>query len=354
MKAVNGEELLVNLRDLFTRYVVLPDCAADVIALWVLYSHCVEAFYVAPYLAILSPEKRCGKTRVLEVMDHVVRNGRLVGNITPAMIYRLNAQAITLLIDEGDTFVVQGDKANEGMRGILNLAHTRKSAVVVRGDGESFTPKEFNAFGAKAIAMIGELPDTVDDRAIKIRMRRKLSSERVERYRVDRMAHADALGKHCALWAEQNIMELRDADPKMPKGLHDRAEDNWRPLIAIADACGGMWRGRARHVARVIERVGMGTGRLSDGEQLLEDIHEIITASDQETVRSSELLVALLVHDRWSSMNGDGRALTTTHLANMLRAYDIRPVRFYDEAKARHRGFPRQDLIAAWEHYVNE
>jgi putative DNA primase/helicase len=354
MKAVNGEELLANLRDLFTRYVVLPDCAADVTALWVLYSHCVEAFQVAPYLAILSPEKRCGKTRVLEIMDHVVRNGRLVGNITPAMIYRLNAQAITLLIDEGDTFVVQGDKANEGMRGILNLAHTRKSAVVIRGDGESFTPKEFNAFGAKAIAMIGELPDTVDDRAIKIRMRRKLSSVKVERYRIDRMAHTDALGKQCARWAEQNIETLRDADPKMPKGLHDRAEDNWRPLIAIADACGGMWRDRARHVARVIERVGMGAGRLSDGEQLLEDIHDIIADDTRETVKSSDLLAALLAHDRWSSMNGDGRALTAMHLGNMLRAYDIRSVRFYDDTKARHRGFPRHELIAAWEHYVNE
>ena len=36
--------------------------------------------------------------------------------------------------------------------------------------------------------------------------------------------------------AESN--ELRVADPPVPAELHDRAADNWRPLLAIADAAG--------------------------------------------------------------------------------------------------------------------
>ena len=35
--------------------------------------------------------------------------------------------------------------------------------------------------------------------------------------------------------------ELREADPVVPPELHDRAADNWRPLLAIADLVGGEW-----------------------------------------------------------------------------------------------------------------
>jgi len=36
----------------------------------------------------------------------------------------------------------------------------------------------------------------------------------------------------------------------MPAGIFNRAADNWRPLLAIADLAGGEWPERARQAAQ--------------------------------------------------------------------------------------------------------
>jgi uncharacterized protein DUF3631 len=38
----------------------------------------------------------------------------------------------------------------------------------------------------------------------------------------------------------------------MPDALHDRAQDNWEPLIAIADLAGGGWPKLARDAASAL------------------------------------------------------------------------------------------------------
>jgi hypothetical protein len=40
-----------------------------------------------------------------------------------------------------------------------------------------------------------------------------------------------------------------NSDPAMPVQLRNRPADNWRPLIAIADAFGAAWAARAREAA---------------------------------------------------------------------------------------------------------
>jgi putative DNA primase/helicase len=362
---VDGVQLLTDLSDLLSQYVSFhahaedKNIEPDAIALWTLFTHTIDAFYVAPFLAILSPERRCGKTRLLEMLEHVTRNGEIIGNMTPAMVYRINGLKNTMLIDEGDTFIVQGNQSNEGMRGILNIAHTRR-AKVYRGDSDTYKPKSFSPFGAKAIAMIGELQDTLEDRSIKIRMERKRPDEVVARYRVDRMQHADEIRMRCEQWAKENVKDLKELDPRMPKGLHDRAEDNWRPLIAIADQCGNKWRGRARHVARVLE--GANGSGLTVNEQLLADAHEIANGGAGDYIGSSELLAQLAALDRWSAFNDDGSPLTPTSLGKTLRSFGIASERFRaaavtergNETVKRQRGFSRDLLKKAHDRYVSE
>ncbi len=58
---VPGPELLNQLSTTFTRYIVLPECAATALALWTIHTHALDAFFVSPILAFGSPEKRCGK-----------------------------------------------------------------------------------------------------------------------------------------------------------------------------------------------------------------------------------------------------------------------------------------------------
>src|SRR5262249_27003391 len=114
---VNGVELLDALVGTFRRYLALPEGAAETLALWVIFTHAIDASTVAPRLAILSPVPRCGKTTLLALLIRLVRRSLPTSNVTPAVVYRVIARnQPTLLIDEADTFL----DARSELRGILN------------------------------------------------------------------------------------------------------------------------------------------------------------------------------------------------------------------------------------------
>ena len=182
--SVAGDELLDALIEHFCRFAVLPDEAAPILALWVLHAHAHDAASVSPILAVLSPEKRCGKTTVLSLVQAVTPRALSTSNITSAALFRtVEGWAPTLLIDEADTFL----RNNEELRGVLNSGHNRLTACVVRTVGDDHTPAMFRSWSAKAIGLIGLLPDTLADRAVTVTLRRKRPDERVERLRLDRM-----------------------------------------------------------------------------------------------------------------------------------------------------------------------
>jgi hypothetical protein len=58
-------------------------------------------------------------------------------------------------------------------------------------------------------------------------------------------AYLALIGTGCVAPARKEL----NADPQMPARLRDRQADNWRPLIAIADAFGADWATRAREAA---------------------------------------------------------------------------------------------------------
>ena len=82
-----------------------------------------------------------------------------------------------------------------------------------------------------------------------VELRRKMPGERVERLDEPARARLRGLARKLRRWADDHQDGLADAHPATPAGLHDRAADNWRPLLAIADAVGGAWPERARRAA---------------------------------------------------------------------------------------------------------
>ena len=70
--AAAAEALLDELVAYVRRYVVLKDSQAETVALWIMHTHAIDAADVTPYLAILSAEKRSGKSRLLEVLSLLV------------------------------------------------------------------------------------------------------------------------------------------------------------------------------------------------------------------------------------------------------------------------------------------
>ncbi|MCH2186458.1 DUF3631 domain-containing protein [Myxococcota bacterium] len=182
-----------------------------VIALWVLLAHTYEAFSLAPYLAVLSPVKGCGKSTVLDVIELMVPRPLKAEGFTAAVIYRvIEKYHLTLLVDELDSFLT----GNEILRSVLNSGYSA-TGKVARCVGDEHEPQTFRTFGPKVLALIGELPPTVEDRSIVIRMERKLADEQAESLSPSREPTFLELKRRCIRWAEDHREILRDRDPDM-------------------------------------------------------------------------------------------------------------------------------------------
>ena len=235
-KAVDGAQLLDEISGLLQRHLVLPPHAADTIALWVLFAHCHNCWQISPRLAFLSPEKRCGKSTALAILQSLVPRPLTAANITPAAVFRsVEKFRPTLVIDEADTFLAGRDE----LKGILNSGHLRSSATVIRVVGDNHEPFAFSTWAPLVIAMIGELPDTLQDRAIVIPLKRKAPHEKVERLRLDRLQESGRpLKSRIVRWVLDHRDQLVGWDREVPPALNDRAADNWRALLSDC-RCGG-------------------------------------------------------------------------------------------------------------------
>ena len=81
-EVVDGKELLDELVEVLTRFVVLPKFGAETLALWVLHTYAFELRDVSTYIGIESPEKRCGKTTLLAVLSELVSRPVVAANIS--------------------------------------------------------------------------------------------------------------------------------------------------------------------------------------------------------------------------------------------------------------------------------
>jgi putative DNA primase/helicase len=205
--AVDLSELLDELSAFVRRHVVISLEESDAAALWVVRAHLDEICEVSPILAILGPSMRCGKTTLLKIITALVPRAISVSNITPAGIFRIvNKYKPTLAIDEADSFFGM----HEELRGILNSGHTRASAFVVRCDSEGRDPVAFSTWCPKVIAKIGELPPTLLDRSIVVRLKRKLPGEEVAPFGARAKQEASLLRAKAARWALDNMEMLRE------------------------------------------------------------------------------------------------------------------------------------------------
>lgn len=319
---VDGATLLADLIAGVLRYVVMEAGSAEAIAMWVLHAHCLNAFPISPKLAITSPEKRCGKTTCLDVVAALVpRPLRTVNTTGPAIFRTIEAMQPTLLMDEADTFLTD----NDDLRGILNSGHRRSSAWVIRLVGDDHEPRQFSTWAATVIAMIGRLPDTLEDRSIPVVLRRKLPAEVVAVLRADRTPDLDILARKAARWAADNFDRLAEADPIIPAGIHNRSADNWRPLLAVADAAGGEWPVRARRVAEGIAEAG-NEGEQSAKVMLLDDIRAAFEDMGRDRLSSADLVSALVAMEGrpWCEWK-HGKPITQNSLARQLQPFNLVP-----------------------------
>jgi hypothetical protein len=322
----DGEALLDKIYAFLRRFVHLSHAQVVIISLWIAHTHALDAADVTPYLAITSPEKRCGKTRLLEVLTILVARPWLTGRVTAAVLHRkIDQEHSTLLLDETDAaFGGQRDYA-ELLRGVLNSGHGRggvASCCVVHGS--NITYQDFSTFCPKAIAGIGELPGTVADRSIPIRLQRQATGEKVERFRLrDVEGEATLLREAVIQWTGPILPDLRAARPNLPSELTDRQQDGAEALLAIADAAGGEWPIVAR---RALLEICASEPDESTGVILLGDIRAIFDSQHSDRLSSAALVSALteIETSPWIEWR-NGKPLSARGLAKLLQPFGIRP-----------------------------
>lgn len=330
--SVNGSALLDDIAESIRRHVIADQPTIHAATLWIAFTWFVDVVNVAPIANITAPEKRCGKTVMLGVLARLSRRPLTVSNIAPAALFRsLELWSPTLLIDEVDAFLSEHEEA----RGILNAGFTRDSAFVIRCTGDDHTPTRFNVWGAKALCGIGKIADTLIDRSIPLRLRRKLPGEEATKIR-----HADAaafveLSRKLARFSLDHFESVRSARPAEIEGLGDRANDCWEPLLSIAEIAGGHWPDCARKAAKKLHDTG--DEPVSIGAELLADVKAAFERKRVVRLSSVELLEALCEDDEapWAAWNR-GKPITARQLSTRLKEYGAKPtpIRFsYGVAK---------------------
>lgn len=318
-------QLLEDCEAFVRRYVVLSDAQAVACTLWAAHTHSVDSFEVTPFLAINSPEKRCGKTRLLDALELLVaKPWRTVMPSEAVLLRKIAASGPTLMLDECDAIFNSKNANTEPLRALLN-AGNRRGTSVPRCVGPTQKLVDFAIFCPKALAGIGQLPDTITDRSIVVRMARKRPDELAARFRIrEAMPAGKALHDRLAAFAEMSHSELENARPLVPDALDDRAEEAWEPLLAIAELAGGTWIERARAAALTLSGARDGDDQ-ARGVQLLADIRDTFDASGDDRMPSA--LLASKLCEIETSPWGDlyGKALDARGLARRLKPFDVHP-----------------------------
>jgi putative DNA primase/helicase len=282
---VAGAEALHEALALIRGHVICDAHTAVAATLWCAMTYLVDSTDTLPLAIITAPERRCGKSRLLAAMGRLVQRPLPASNVSPAAIYRsIEKWTPTLLIDEADTFM----RDNEELRGVINSGHTRDAAFVLRCVGDDFTPHQFSTWCPKVLSGIGSLPGTIEDRAVMLRLRRKLPSEQVAAFR-----DAGARFEHCAAklarFAEDHAGSIRSARPALPNLGDDRAAENWYPLIAIAEVAGGDWPRLALEAAQTLTTAGERDTE-GIGAMLLVDVRAIFAETAADRISTADLL----------------------------------------------------------------
>ncbi|MBQ1120505.1 DUF3631 domain-containing protein [Streptomyces sp. B15] len=354
--AGEGAELLSELRAAIGRYLVLPsDEALTAVTLWVAASHLQPVLQHAPRLAIVGPTKGCGKSRVLDVLAETVHRPMITVNTSPAVVYRIiGKNPPTLLVDEADT--IFGPKAGdkEDLRGLLNAGHQRNRPAW-RISGPEHKPTQFPTFAMAALAGIGNLPDTIMDRAIVIRMQKRKAGERIAQFRSRSTIPAlHRLRDRLAAWLTSQMTTAADLIPEMP--VEDRAADTWEPLVLVADLAGGQWPALARAACAAMSRYEADQDEETALKiRLLRDIRRVFAKHGSPDALRTHALIEDLRADAeapWAEYGTNG--LNAYHLGNLLRDFGISSanVRFAEGRQAK--GFTRSKFHDAWERYCPE
>lgn len=276
---VRGPDLLCRLQEFFRDYAFFQDPRIPLLlATWTMGTYLYQTFSVYPYLVLRSPQKRCGKSRVLDLLAEVAFNATSrCTNPTAAVLFRDPASnGGTMLLDEIEG-MTQNQERWSDVQGVLNDGYKRGGVVKrMERQGERFVSVPYPTYTPKALASLSRFAETLEDRAVFVFMTRRLRSDPLKEFRPRRksmQAATQQLRDDCYIWALTHaeaiaaLYEDEAVEVLQPAGLDDRAVELWQPLLAIAHNCDLEGRAVGPRQARILTRLARDLAQVRDEEE---------------------------------------------------------------------------------------
>lgn len=349
---VRGQHIVGMVEQFFHDYTVLPQGLPLVLSLWVMGTWLFDVFDCFPYLNITSPTKRCGKTRVGEVLELVCARPFFSANISEAALFRSIAQdRPTLIFDEAETLANRKSERAQYLLSILQMGF-RRNGVVPRCVGQDHAVEKFPVFCPKVVIAIGDLPDTLRDRSIVVSMRRRAPGESVLPFRYRKVSElAEGTAAASKEWAEANRTSVERAYSKQRVDFaEDREADLWDVIFSIAVTA---VPGRLKELKETALRLSRDKSAADEDTslklRLLSDIRSVFLKGKGKRSRlATENLIAglkLIPEGPWQD-------LTALKMSRMLRPFGVSPHQLWiDDWNVR--GYERSDFVSVWERYLS-
>jgi hypothetical protein len=345
---VDGKQLLAELCALIHTHIFLTEAQALTIALWILWSYFVHepSVEVSPYLGITGPDKRCAKTRLLNLVTRLVPRGLCISSISQSAFFRMvEKYHPTLLLDELHRLLVNRP---ELLQILLNAFDRDKPVLLTNPD--TLEVEAFDIWGARAVAYLGNLDDQLRDRIIEIHLERKPAREKRTKLRETAASVTDTLRRKCLRWYEDNREAVLGIEKMVLDVTNDRAGDSWEFLLAIAGVINPECARQAYACALKLEKEERNDDAI--GPLVLEGLKKIFQVKCQELKRpfkSADLFLPvtqlcaelngdeLAPWSEWKTRSGD-LGITPHKLVRILRGYQnsrgeqIKPIRKMPDA----------------------
>jgi hypothetical protein len=301
-------------------YVHMSRLFAIALATWCIATYLYREFSIFPRIIIHSPQKRCGKSTLLDFVEAFACNSNYMSNISPSALFRLSkgGEEMTAIIDEADTFIKH---CSSDLLGILNSGHSKHRGYVIRCNSETFQPEKFPVYFPIAFGSIGKLQSTLLDRAICISLKRAPKGANIESYWGAPKDDFTDLRNFLEGWANEKQDQIL-SEAVRPQSLgNDRAVDNWVPLFTTAKLISEQCLNdcSAAYVALAKKEKSEDLEIL-----LLMDIKKILDKYSHDRIPSSRIVTLLNENlDRpWCEIN-KGRPMSQANLAKMLKNFEI-------------------------------
>jgi hypothetical protein len=189
------------------------------------------------------------------------------------------------------------------------------------------------------------VPDTIADRAIVVKMSRKLTTETCLP-----LADLDTalIKAKCLRFALDNAPFIASAEKTRVEGLNDRAADTFDPLYVIARLAGEAWE-KKLHTAALALAATDDTEKSGSG--LILDIIDIFLNYAREKIFTRDL-ITLLRDGGIKSSALKYTSINEYQISKILRAYDIRPMTIRIGVQVS-TGYVLQDFREALGRYVS-